>query len=75
MAVSPAIAAPKHRVIAGTVIPISESPSYTRADEEKTSRPDADGLGCVRGIRAAFLLEALAALSVYGIWHLWHLAH
>ena len=70
-----ATAVPVSGMMAGTVVSISESPSYTRVSEEASARSDADGLGCVRGLRAAFLLEAFAAATIYGIWHLWHLAH
>jgi hypothetical protein len=33
---------------------------------------DADGLGCARGLRAAFIVEAVAAFCLYGVWHLFH---
>lgn len=37
-----------------------------------SSRPVSDGMGCVRGIRVALLIEAAAALLFYGLWHLRH---
>ncbi len=36
------------------------------------SRPVSDGMGCVRGIRIAILIEAAAALLFYGLWQLRH---
>ena len=38
----------------------------------RTSRPVSDGMGCVRGIRMALLIEAAAALLFYGLWQLRH---
>ena len=58
-----------------TVISICDSPAYTRAIQGQPQQSDADGLGCARGIRAAFLLEGGMALLLYGIWHFWHLIH
>jgi hypothetical protein len=55
-----------------TVVSICDSPAYVETVESR-SKSDADGLGCARGIRAAFLLEGGAALFLYGIWHFWHL--
>jgi hypothetical protein len=42
--------------------------------QEESADSNADGLGCARGLRSAFILEAFLVLIVYGIWHLWHLA-
>lgn len=58
----------------GSVVSICDSPSYEKAEELEPLRSDRDGLGCARGIRAAFVLEGGMALLVYGIWQLWHLA-
>ncbi|MGA8087778.1 MAG: hypothetical protein WCA10_10750 [Terracidiphilus sp.] len=38
------------------------------------SESNPDGLGCARGLRSAFLLEAGMLALAYGIWHFWHLA-
>lgn len=67
-----AIASPRHSTC--SVISISESPSFAPADTESLPSSQ-DGLGCARGIRAAFVLEGGLALLLYGIWQLWHLAH
>jgi hypothetical protein len=58
----------------GTVVSICDSPAFV-PPVEKSKASDADGLGCARAVRAAFLLEGGTALLLYGIWHLWHLAH
>ena len=39
--------------------------------EEKDWRQDDPG--CIRGVRFALAIEAVAALMVYGVWHLAHL--
>lgn len=57
-----------------TVISIADSPNFVRA-VENPQKSDADGLACVRGFRAAFLLEGSLVLLAYGIWHVWHLLH
>ena len=62
------------RTSLATVISICDSPSYVRP-VENSQESDADGLGCARAVRAAFLLEGGLALLLYGIWHLWHLVH
>jgi len=38
--------------------------------QEKDWREDCPG--CIRGLRFALAIEALAALMIYGIWHLSH---
>ena len=58
----------------GTVISICDSPAFVQA-VENPPKSDADGLGCVRAVRAAFVLEGGLALFLYGVWHLWHLIH
>ena len=42
--------------------------------EDESLESNSDGLGCVRGVRSAFLMEAGMVVLAYGIWHLWHLA-
>lgn len=39
--------------------------------QEKDFREDAPG--CVRGLRFALAIEAVAALMIYGVWQLSHL--
>jgi hypothetical protein len=70
-AVQAATASPRSSF--GTVVSICDSPSYKDALEPLPS--NRDGLGCARGIRAAFILEGGMALFLYGVWQLWHLAH
>jgi hypothetical protein len=70
----PAQAAVFNRTSLAAVVSICDSPAYIETLESR-SKSDADGLGCARGIRAAFLLEGGAALVLYGIWHFWHLIH
>jgi hypothetical protein len=41
--------------------------------EETDFREDASG--CVRGLRFALAIEAVAAVMIYGLWQLSHLAH
>lgn len=57
-------------ILHATVISISDSPAWQhKVGAERNS----DGLGCVRGVRAAFLLEIGTALLAYTIWHWLHL--
>ena len=62
------------RTSLATVISIAESPAFVRT-VENPQKSDADGLACVRGFRAAFLLEGGLVLLGYGVWLLWHLFH
>lgn len=58
--------------VSGTVVSICESRTYSPVQEDiEDAHPD--GLGCARGLRSAFALEAVTALLVYGIWQLWHI--
>lgn len=57
------------------VISICDSPAFTRDAEADLPEINRDGLGCARGVRAAFVLEGGLGLLIYGIWHLCHLAH
>jgi len=57
----------------GVVVSICESPAFSAA-ADKSPEPDHDGLGCARGLRAAFVLEGGMLLLSYAIWHLWHVA-
>ena len=57
----------------GNVISISDSPAFSRTSEQEMVESDRDGLGCARGVRAAFLLEAGMFVLAYGVWHLWQL--
>lgn len=34
-----------------------------------------DGPRCVRGVRIALAMEAVAALMIYAVWHFSHLPH
>jgi hypothetical protein len=43
------------------------------AAADRAVRPASDGMGCVRGIRIAVAIEAVAWLCLYGLWHLWHI--
>ena len=58
----------------GSVISICDSPAFEREIDVPVSTSKSDGLGCARGMRAAFLLEGAMALFFYGAWHFWHLA-
>lgn len=58
----------------GSVVSICVSPAFEEAIEAPVPASKNDGLGCARGMRAAFLLEGALALFSYGIWHFWHLA-
>ena len=59
----------------GSVVSICESPAFSRPSADELADSNPDGLGCARGIRSAFMLEAGVAILAYGIWHLWHLVH
>lgn len=74
---SPAVqtAANSPRASLATVVSICDSPAFLRTLEDQPNQSSADGLGCARGIRPAFVLEGGCALLLYGIWLLWHLIH
>ena len=72
-ATNSAVAVSKSAYVGGTVISISESPAFSTLVEE-SSECDRDGLGCARGLRAAFFLEGGMMLLAYTVWHIWHLA-
>lgn len=74
-AVRTATASSRSSFIPGRVVSICNSPAFIGAIEEERTTSNRDGLGCARGIRAAFALEGGAALLLYGVWHLWHLVH
>lgn len=42
-------------------------------DEGETDDASLTRSGCIRGIRTALAIEAVAALGVYGLWQLMHL--
>jgi hypothetical protein len=64
-----------HPIIAANVVSISQSPAFSREPIVESSDTNRDGLNCVRGIRAAFILEGGLGLLAYGIWHLIHVIH
>lgn len=45
--------------------------TVTIDDDGRLSKPVSDGLGCVRGIWFAILLEVGSGLLIYGVWQLW----
>ncbi len=59
--------------VPGNVVSICDSPVFSKAEDEGVVDSNPDGLGCLRGLRSAFLFEAGMVLLGYGIWHLWHL--
>jgi hypothetical protein len=60
--------------ISGKVMLISDSPAFEQASYDEDSESNRDGLGCIRGLRSALLLEVGIGVLTYGFWHLWHLA-
>lgn len=73
-AVTSSVAAiPKSAYVSGKLVSISESPAFSMATEESVDR-DRDGLGCARGLRAAFFLEGGMVLLAYAAWYFWHFA-
>jgi hypothetical protein len=50
--------------------PIKLSEFHPEMDDLLDSTPS--GLGCLRGVQAAVLIEAAGALLIYGIWALLH---
>ena len=60
--------------VPGSVVSICDSPAFSAAGEHERAESNPDGLGCARGLRSAFLLEAGMFMLAYGVWHLWHLA-
>jgi hypothetical protein len=59
--------------VSGSVVSICESPAFARPAKDPLTDSDPDGLGCARGVRAAFIFELGAAVLAYGAWQLWHL--
>ncbi len=59
-------------LVSGSAVRVS--PVYSRHGDSVTDHY-ADQLGCARGLRAAFILEAAAAFCIYGVWHLLHVVH
>lgn len=60
--------------VRGSVVSIEDASDFSRTAEDQRGESDPDGLGCARGLRSAFLLEAGMVVLAYVIWHLWHLA-
>jgi hypothetical protein len=58
-------------------MPVGDSSSRTGPDLEPEFDEVLDsspgGLGCVRAVKAAVLIEAASALLIYGIWQLMHM--
>jgi hypothetical protein len=59
--------------IGASVVSICDSPAFQGKSERSAGDTNRDGLGAIRGIRAAFFLEGGMGLLIYGIWHLCHL--
>ena len=59
-------------LVSGNAATIRRAPDYTKSGDDSMIDHDADGLGCARGLRAAFIVEAVAAFCLYGVWHLFH---
>jgi len=59
--------------VPGSVVSICDSPAFARPAKDPLTDSDPDGLGCMRGVRSAFIFEMGAALLVYVVWQLWHI--
>lgn len=59
--------------VGASVISICDSPAFSRKAKEELQEVDRDGLGAVRGLRTAFVLEGGMGLLIYGIWQLCHI--
>jgi hypothetical protein len=73
-AVRTATSSPRSSFVSGSLVSICDSPAYVRAIEEQRAASNRDGLGCVRGLCAAFVLEGGLALLLFAIRQLWHVA-
>jgi hypothetical protein len=73
VALQAATALSRSPVAHATVISICDSPAWLRKMHAQSEETNSDGLGCARGLRAAFLMEIGTALLAYGIWHWMHL--
>lgn len=60
------------RIAHATIISISDSTAW---QHKMGAERNSDGLGCLRGVRAALLLEIGTALLAFSIWHWMHLLH
>ena len=56
------------------VVSICDSPFFLTNTLHERPEQNLDGLGCVRGLRSAFLFEVGMILLAYGVWHFLHLA-
>lgn len=43
------------------------------AELDQLQKTYSSDMGCIRGIRVAFAIEAIAALSLFGLRYAWHL--
>lgn len=60
--------------IPGNIVSICASPAFAGpANDPSMPDSDRDGLGCIRGLRSALIIEFAAAVLMYGAWHLWHI--
>lgn len=57
------------------VVSICESPIFSKNAVAERPESNQDGLGCARGLRTAFILEASMIVLAYGVWHICHLVH
>jgi len=59
--------------IPGNVVSICASPAFAAPANDALTDSDRDGLGCIRGLRSALILEFAAAALLYAAWHFWHI--
>ncbi len=43
------------------------------AELDELQETYSSGMGCVRGLRVAFAIEAVAVMTLFGLWYAWHL--
>jgi len=67
---------------AGSVVSDSQANLYfmpaQRAMEfeeefDKLQEAYSSGMGCIRGLRSAFAIEAVTAMACFAVWYGWHL--
>lgn len=55
------------------VVSICDSPIFSKSNSTELPEPNPDGLGCIRGLRTAFIFEAGLIALAYSVWYICHL--
>lgn len=53
-------------------MPVQQALEFN-SDFDELQEAYSSGMGCIRGVRAAFAIEAVTAMACFGAWYVWHL--